>query len=825
MNSLKELMDKLKEYALQYAAENGVTLNNNGFVSCLSPDHEDRNPSMHYWEENNIFYCFSCGFVADIFTLANILEGKPLTGPEFITENVFYLARRYGEEYTHLQSELTQAEIKKYTLLQTMKLFSEYVVQHRNSTYLNSRKITDETAKKLSIGSVESFNKCYDHLIKKGCSPQILQEIGIEKFKVNENKMIFIIKDSYKRPVSFVSREMKDVENNPKYINGNATDIFNKSKIFYLWSDIKKEFKPIQTLIIVEGYIDAVTAYQYGFRQIVAIGSASFTDDHIKIIESSNNIQDVAIALDNDKVGKARMNKIIDRLKEQKTSKEYKFAVCLSDKKDLDEIINNSLSENKQVQLSNIYELKSLFDFELSNIKEQYGNSLNESAIFDVFTKIIAKTKRAKTREEQAKELSKYLNNYSFETIFEEVKELRSGIEEMHKEEIKVKVSQAFEEIKNNPQHAKVIIEELNDSIENVNRKYEKKEASVFEEALDFFDNFEVEKKNKNLFQCNFGIPALDDLDINLGDIVSLGALPNVGKSTFFQKITRNVIQNNDNAVLIFASPDDPAEKIYGNLIAALSGLPREYCKNPYFHKKYGLESGFKNAQKFFEVYESYKGLVRNFIEKKKIIVLDVKNGIGEWRNLEGKLTRICQDKELVNKFKLLICDPVNKIEVTGISNENETISYLSQHIKKLCENLKILAFLNFELNKARNNSRLSQFQLSGSRRMNYDTNVLLFMYNPTRNLQQYVGTENETKMKWKIKDNFGRVFEQPILVTIQEKTKNGNEEMNGKPYFYMLNTFTSELTPIEVGSKQHYYYENIWQEEWTNLYHSYLPK
>lgn len=111
---MNELIEKLKKYTLQYAMENGIVLEHNNFVRCLSPDHEDKNPSMRFWEENNIFHCFSCGANYDIFSLANLLEGKPINGPEFITENVFYLAQRYGEAYEHLKKELTAEEIQKY---------------------------------------------------------------------------------------------------------------------------------------------------------------------------------------------------------------------------------------------------------------------------------------------------------------------------------------------------------------------------------------------------------------------------------------------------------------------------------------------------------------------------------------------------------------------------------------------------------------------------------------------------------------------------------------------------------------------------------------
>lgn len=815
---MNELIEKLKKYTIQYALENGIVLEHNNFLRCLSPEHEDRNPSMRFWEENNIFHCFSCGANYDIFSLANLLEGKPLNGPEFITENVFYLAQRYGEPYEHLKKQLTAEEIQKYIYIQTMKTFTQYILKNKNKEYLEKRKITEETAQNLLIGSVKSFNDCINYMKENGCNEDVIKQIGITKFKVNENKMIFIIKDEWGRPVSFVSREMVDLENQPKYINGDATIIFNKSKIFYLWSDIKKEYNSMKTLIIVEGYIDAITAYQFGYRQIVALGSASFTDDHIKIIENNSKIEKVSVALDNDKIGKQRMGTLIDRIKEQKTNKEYKFAVYKESGKDIDQILNE---HGQKVDLFSIFELKSLFDYELMNIKESLGEELDESVLFDRFVKVIAKTKRPKDREEQARTLSGYLTQYSYNTILEEIKYIISEDENKYKEALNVMTDRVVKEIKKKPEYVEGILNEFSENIKELNIKYKKGNKSLFDEAIDNFDSFESDKKNFNLFNCNFGIPALNDLDIYPGDILILGALPNVGKSTFFQKIAKNAIIENDNVVLIYVTPDDPAEKVYSNLIASMSGLPREYCKNPYYHKGIGLNSGHRNAMKYYEVYSAYKEKLREYILNKKIIIWDVKNGIAEWRNLENKINRLSQDKDLENKYKLLVCDPVNKIEVEGATNDNEAIGLLSSRLKKVCENNKIMACLNFELNKLRNNTKLSSFNLSGSKRMFYDANVLLFMYNPTRNLQEYAGTENETKLKWNLEIN-GNVYKQPILFTIQEKSKNGNEEMNAKPYFYKLNTFTSDLEPINILSDEHRKYEEIWYDEWTRLYTTY---
>lgn len=273
--------------------------------------------------------------------------------------------------------------------------------------------------------------------------------------------------------------------------------------------------------------------------------------------------------------------------------------------------------------------------------------------------------------------------------------------------------------------------------------------------------------------------------------------------------------------MLIYVSTDDPAEKLYANFIAAFSGLPRDYCENPYFHKKYGLNQNSQYSLEYYDKYSTYKNYIERLIENKKLIILDVKDKIDDWREVEKTINEVSEDKDLEEKYKVLIFDSVNKVTFEGVSNENEIVALASSNIKKLCERNKVLAFLNFELNKVKNNAKLSQYNLTGSKRMNYDANVLAFIYNPTRNLQEFKGTDKETRLVWQLHKE-GKAYQQPILFTIQEKSKCGNNEMNAEPYFYRLNNFTSELTPIEVGSEEHYYYYELWKYEWENLYQSY---
>jgi len=70
----------LIERARNYPLENLLEINRAGYAKCVSPDHDDKNPSMYC--KNNYAYCFSCGFVGD--TIKVLMSKEHITFPEAV---------------------------------------------------------------------------------------------------------------------------------------------------------------------------------------------------------------------------------------------------------------------------------------------------------------------------------------------------------------------------------------------------------------------------------------------------------------------------------------------------------------------------------------------------------------------------------------------------------------------------------------------------------------------------------------------------------------------------------------------------------------------
>ena len=293
LEEIQELMNELTKFAPTYIQELGIAEGNpTGFIKCLNPNHNDNNPSMSWYREGELYHCFSCNINYNIFSLASIFEGKPTHGKEFIIQNVFYLAQRYGIPYSQISIEFTGDDLERMKQFDTMRVLEEHVKKNVNHEFLASRKITPATASELSIGSV-NFKELIKELEAINVDEAFAKKLGIDEYKLNQNKLVLIIKDSSGRPVSFVSREMvyqltkeqkeelrvaaeqhgefesKEAKSKwlketfgpefykatitPKYINGVASLIYDKSSIFFGYSDVKKKINRFRYVYVVEG--------------------------------------------------------------------------------------------------------------------------------------------------------------------------------------------------------------------------------------------------------------------------------------------------------------------------------------------------------------------------------------------------------------------------------------------------------------------------------------------------------------------------------------------------------------------------------------------
>ena len=249
----------------------------------LSPFKNEKTPSFTVNDQKEFYHCFSTSEHGDIFSF--IMKTKGLTYPEAIET----LARQAGLDPE--KGKIKDNNYNEQINLNLFKLIDEaknfYIENLKTSNipklYLDKRDVNKEIISKFEIGYANNQNNdLFNFLKSKGYEVADILKLGLikkSKYKENEyydffrNRLIFPIKDYRSRVIAFGGRELDNSE--IKYINSSDSIIFKKSFNLYNISLAIEEKRNLDELYLVEGYMDAVSLYQNGFKTVVApLGTA-----------------------------------------------------------------------------------------------------------------------------------------------------------------------------------------------------------------------------------------------------------------------------------------------------------------------------------------------------------------------------------------------------------------------------------------------------------------------------------------------------------------------------------------------------------------------
>jgi len=204
---------------------------------------------------------------------------------------------------------------KKERLFQINEAAAEYYYHILSATkagataasYLAKRNIMPETIKEFRLGfSPDAWETIKSYLLGKGYTEKGLAEAGltIEKeeggsYDRFRNRLMFPICDIQGRVIGFGARVLDD--SLPKYINSPQTPVFDKSTSLYGIDRAKSAIRKRDQLIIVEGYMDVLTAHQHGWQNVVGSMGTALTEKHVEGIKRLTN--NITLALDADLAG------------------------------------------------------------------------------------------------------------------------------------------------------------------------------------------------------------------------------------------------------------------------------------------------------------------------------------------------------------------------------------------------------------------------------------------------------------------------------------------------------------------------------------------
>lgn len=378
----------------------------------LCPFHAEKTPSFSVSPEKQIFHCFGCGKGGNVFTFIMEMEGLSFR------EAVQYLADKVGISIGHLPlaSGSSKVQEAKTWMLKAHRLVAQlyqHVLWERKEgakalAYLKERGFTPETIKTFQLGyAPESRDFVSQFLAKRNFPLPLMEKAGLlakgdgkEKyFDRFRGRIIFPIWDHQGQVVGFGGRLLG--EGQPKYLNSPDTLIFRKSKQLFNFHRAKEAIRTAQTVVLLEGYADVITAYQAGILNATATLGTALAERQAQMLKRI--APKVIICYDGDEAGLQAALKAGELLESESCL--VKVAV-VPDGKDPDEYIRTFGAEAFQAQV--LDKALPFTAFQLEYLKR--GRRLDDEVEKRLYVKealgVISRLKWAVEREHYVRQLA-----------------------------------------------------------------------------------------------------------------------------------------------------------------------------------------------------------------------------------------------------------------------------------------------------------------------------------------------------------------------------------------------------------------------------------
>lgn len=458
-----DIVDVISEY---------MTLKKSGTnYKCLCPFHSEKSPSFTVSSTKQIFNCFGCGVGGNVITFVQKMERL-----EFI-EALKFLADRAGIEVddTKNEKQLRKLNLNK-ALYKINQETARFFYGSLNKTkiamdYLTGRGLNESTIKSFGLGyAPNAWSSLQNHLKQKGFSQELMLKAGLiakseksgnyyDKFR---NRVMYPIFDLKGNVIAFGGRVMDDSK--PKYLNSPETPVFSKGENIYGLNFVKKQ-QNIENIIIVEGYMDAISLHQFGIVNAVASLGTAFTENQAKLLKRFSN--EIIIAYDADTAGQAATLKGLAILEKEGCIVKV---LTIPSGKDPDEFVRK---EGADAFRERIRKSISLIEYKIENAKKGLNiDNIQDRIRFTKEFSLILKDLESNV------EIDAYIKKYS-------------NIMQVSEEAIYAELNRLKEKHKNGNNTHK---------IENSNKQVEKNKAELFAEIYLLNICMYNAEKAKNIF-------------------------------------------------------------------------------------------------------------------------------------------------------------------------------------------------------------------------------------------------------------------------------------------------------------------------------------
>jgi DNA primase len=391
----------------------------------LCPFHKEKSPSFSVSPDKQIFHCFGCGVGGNVIHFVSKIENLNFR------ETIETLAERSGIDLPVLDNDGdTKTAMLKSKVYDINKITAEFY--HENlykptaklaQEYVKKRRLDNNTLKNFLIGYSGNFNELYTLLKSKGFTEEEILASSlvnktndgkyIDRFK---NRLMFPIQDVRGKVIAFGGRVLDDSK--PKYINSPENIVYSKGRHLFGLNVAKKG--ELKKIIVVEGYMDAVSLYQRGITNVVASLGTAMTEAQGRLLRKSS--EQVIIGYDSDGAGQAATMRGLEIL--QNLGCDVRV-LQIEGAKDPDEFVIKYGPERfiKQVDAS-----ISLVEYKVKNLKQNLNleNANDKIKFLKEIAKILSKTDNDIEREVYADKLEREYQ-ISKEAIYAEINKLESS--------------------------------------------------------------------------------------------------------------------------------------------------------------------------------------------------------------------------------------------------------------------------------------------------------------------------------------------------------------------------------------------------------------
>jgi DNA primase len=334
------------------------------------PFHDERSPSFSVSPAKQFYHCFGCG--AHGSAIKFLMEYDRL---EFI-DAVEDLAARVGMTVPYEGGMARGPQDQFAELYEVLDASARWFQKQLPGSekcrkYLEKRGLDAAMIQRFglgyapdgwdgiknAVGSSESRLKALD---KAGMLSTGERGGVYDKFR---DRLMFPIQDRRGRIIAFGGRVMGEADG-PKYLNSPETPLFHKGRELFALHQVRQSHSKIPRLIVVEGYMDVISLFQFGITQAVATLGTATTKDHAELL--FRNSADVFFCFDGDKAGRSAAWRAVESVLPRMRDGRQAFFLFLPEGEDPDSLIRKESAEGFELRLKEATPLSEFFFADLA---------------------------------------------------------------------------------------------------------------------------------------------------------------------------------------------------------------------------------------------------------------------------------------------------------------------------------------------------------------------------------------------------------------------------------------------------------------------------